>query len=95
MQIRWLRSDLFFFQASGLFFSPTGYNLELTLARRSEDLKTLEELNRKWSEESVIRGSESVPGKDPVSQLFIHSFVCLSAEMHLPPCGDVWLMEFV
>lgn len=61
-------------------YIPKGNKLELTPVmkpRGSENRATEQEV---VCERDVITGSESFPGKDPVSQLFIHSTVCLSAE---------------
>lgn len=62
-------------------YIPKGNKLEPTPVmkpRGSENIRATEQ--EVVCERDVITGSESFPGKDPVSQLFIHSTVCLSAE---------------
>lgn len=61
---------------------PRGYIREPTPGMKlggSENIRGAEQ--EAVCKEDVVTGSEVFPGKGPVSQLFIHSFVCVLAEL--------------
>lgn len=62
--------------SSGYSYIPKGVISNSPRPEAQRDMKTCKELSRKWS----VRKMRvcDVPGKDPVSQLFIHIVVCFS-----------------
>lgn len=73
-------------------YIPKGNKLELTLVmkpRGSENIRATEQ--EVVCERDVITGSESFPGKDPVSQLFIHCPLFVSQLSLRQILDDVWM----